>query len=172
MKQKLKVWEISLYALFGVILFLSKLLLDALPNVHLVGVLICIFTVVLRKKAIFPLYIFVLLCGIYGGFNLWWIPYLYIWLPPFLAVLLIPERTPEKIAVILYCAVCGLHGFLYGTLYAPFQAIAFGLDFKGTVAWIIAGLPFDIIHGISNTVLGIFIFPVSSALKKAISKFN
>ena len=56
--------------------------------------------------------------------------------------------------------VCALHGFLYGTLYAPAQAILFGLDFKGMLSWIIAGLPFDFIHGVSNFFCGALILPM------------
>ena len=64
-------------------------------------------------------------------------------------------------------AVCAAHGFLFGTLYAPAQAILFGLSFKGTIAWIIAGLPWDFMHGISNFLCGILIMPVVSVLRLA-----
>ena len=63
--------------------------------------------------------------------------------------------------------VCGLHGLLYGVLYAPAQAILFGLDFKGMIAWIVAGLPFDAIHGISNFIGGLLIQPLVATLKLA-----
>ena len=60
--------------------------------------------------------------------------------------------------------VCSAHGFLFGILYAPAQAILYGLDFKGMIAWIIAGFPFDCIHGISNFFSGILIVPLISIL--------
>lgn len=63
--------------------------------------------------------------------------------------------------------VCAAHGFLYGTLYAPAQALLYGLSFRKMIAWIIAGLPFDCIHGISNFFCGILILPVISTLKLA-----
>ena len=56
---------------------------------------------------------------------------------------------------------------LYGVLYAPAQAILFGLDFKGMLTWIAAGLPFDVTHGISNLLCGVLIVPFASVLKKA-----
>ena len=44
----------------------------------------------------------------------------------------------------------------------------FGLDFEGTVAWIMAGLPYDAIHGVSNFIAGlILIIPLISILKAA-----
>jgi len=57
------------------------------------------------------------------------------------------------------------HGFLYGTLYAPAQAIMFGLSFDAMVAWIIAGFPFDFVHGVSNFFCGLLIVPVIRVLK-------
>jgi energy-coupling factor transport system substrate-specific component len=44
----------------------------------------------------------------------------------------------------------------------------FGLDFKGMIAWIVAGLPYDAIHGVSNFISGlILIVPIISILKIA-----
>ena len=40
----------------------------------------------------------------------------------------------------------------------------FGLNFKQMIAWIVAGIPFDIIHGISNICLGLLIVPLSEIL--------
>ena len=163
---KLNIREITLFPLLGTLMFISKLLLEFLPNVHLLGMLTVTYTVVYRKKALIPIYIYVFLNGIYSGFSLWWIPYLYIWTVLWAAVMLLPKEMPKKIKPIAYMLVCSLHGFLFGTLYAPVQAIVFGLNFKGMIAWIIAGFPFDIIHGISNLLAGSLILPVSSALKK------
>ena len=52
-------------------------------------------------------------------------------------------------------------------LYAPTQAILFGLSFEGTLAWIMAGLPFDLIHGVSNFFCGMLIMPIVSVLRLA-----
>ena len=57
------------------------------------------------------------------------------------------------------------HGFLYGTLYAPSQALLFGLSFEGMIAWIVAGFPWDVLHGISNFFCGLLIVPIISILK-------
>ena len=66
----------------------------------------------------------------------------------------------------VYPVLCSLHGFLYGILYAPAQAIMFGLDFEQTVAWVIAGAGFDLIHGVGNFCLGFLIYPLSELLFK------
>ena len=162
---KLKLREIIIFALLGVIMFISKLVMEILPNVHLIGVFTIAFTVVYRSKALYPLYIFVFLTGIYGGFNLWWLPYLYIWTILWGVVMLLPKKMPDAVAAVVYVIVCGLHGLFYGTLYAPAQALMFGLNFEQTIAWIIAGFPYDFIHCVSNLLAGVLILPIVKILK-------
>ena len=164
---KLTVKEIAIFGMLASLMYASKMIMEAFPNIHLLGVFVIALTVVYRKKALYPLYIFVLMIGLFNGFNTWWIPYLYIWTILWGITMLLPKEMPKKVAPIVYMIVCALHGFLYGTLYAPFQALAFGLDFNGMVTWIITGLPFDMIHGISNFCAGALILPIVSALQTA-----
>ena len=161
-----KLVDTLVFTMLGVIMLLSKLLMEALPNFHLLGTLITAYTIVYRKDALKPIYIFVLLSGLVYGFGLWWIPYLYIWAILWGMVMLLPKNMTPKIAVPVYMIVSGLHGILYGTLYAPAQALMFGFDFKTTIAWIVAGIPFDIIHGISNFFCGMLIVPIVTVLRK------
>lgn len=153
--------------MLGSLMYATDLLMEAFPNIHLVGVFIVATTVVYRVKALFPLYVYVFLNGIFSGFNLWWIPYLYVWTVLWGAVMLLPKNIPEKLKPIIYMCVCAAHGFLFGVIYAPSQALLFGLDFKGMLSWIAAGIPFDIIHGVSNFVCGILIVPIIKVLKLA-----
>lgn len=164
---KLSTKEIAIFGMFGALMYASKIIMEFLPNVHLIGVFTVALTVVYRKKALYPIYIFVLLTGLFGGFSTWWIPYLYLWTVLWGATMLLPQTMPPKIQPIAYMLVCSAHGFLYGTLYAPAQAILFGLNFKGMIAWIIAGLPFDFVHGTSNFICSLLIMPIISALKAA-----
>ena len=73
---------------------------------------------------------------------------------------------PRKAACVVYPVVCALHGFLYGVLYSPAQAILFGLNFQQMLAWIAAGLPFDVIHGLGNLAAGLLILPLSELLRR------
>ena len=148
-------------------MFLSKLVMEALPNIHLVGTLTVVYTLVYRKRALYPIYIFVLLAGVYAGFNGWWLPYLYIWTVLWGVVMLLPRNIPARLQPIVYMLVCAAHGFLYGVLYAPAQALLFGLDFSGMLAWIAAGLPFDLIHGVSNFFAGALILPLARIIRLA-----
>ena len=80
--------------------------------------------------------------------------------------MLLPRNMPDKAAMIVYPAVCALHGLAYGALYAPWQALAFGLSWGGMITWIIAGLPFDAVHAAGNLAAGLLILPFSKLLKK------
>ena len=163
---KLTLKEAVIFGMLGAVMYASKLMTELLPNIHLIGVFIVAITIVYRKKALYPIYVFIMLTGLLNGFGMWWIPYLYIWAVLWGAVMLLPKKLPPKAAPIIYAIVCSLHGFLYGVLYAPAQAIMYGLDFKGMIAWIVAGFPFDITHGISNFIGGlILITPIISILK-------
>lgn len=158
--------------MLGAMMFCSKVIMEVLPNIHLLGMFTVAFTLAFRSKALIPIYINVFLIGVYGGFNLWWIPYLYIWTLLWAAAMLIPKRTPKWLLCIICPVICSLHGFLYGILYAPAQALMFGLDFKGMVAWIIAGFPYDILHGIGNFVAGLLIVPLTQLMQKLLAKSN
>ncbi len=74
--------------------------------------------------------------------------------------MLLPPKMNTKWAPLIYMSVSAAHGFLFGTLYAPAQALIFGYDLKKTIAWIIAGLPWDAVHGVSNFFCGILIVPM------------
>lgn len=156
--------EIAVFAMLGTVMFCSKIIMEALPNIHLLGALTMAYTIAFRHKALIPIYIYVTLNGLVAGFNAWWVPYLYIWTILWGITMLLPRRMPDNIKGILYPAICGIHGFAFGTLYAPAQAIMFNLDFRGMIAWISAGLPFDAIHGIGNIFAGILVLPIARLL--------
>ena len=155
-----------IFAMLGTVMFVSKVIMELLPNIHLLGMLTMVYTLVYRKRALIPIYIYVLLNGIYAGFAVWWVPYLYIWTVLWAGTMLLPRNIPAKVQPIVYMTVCACHGFLFGTLYAPAQALLFGLDFRGMIAWIVAGLPWDAVHGCSNFFVGMLIVPLVRLLRR------
>ena len=148
-------------------MYASKMIMEVLPNMHLLSMFIISLTVVYRVKALYPIYTFVLITGLFSGFASWWIPYLYIWTVLWAGAMALPEKMPPKAAAAAYMLLGAAHGCLYGCLYAPVQALMFGLSFEGTLAWIAAGAFFDVIHGISNFCAGALILPIVSALQTA-----
>lgn len=164
---KLNIKEVAIFGMLGAVMYASKVLMEALPNIHLLGAFTIALTVAFRQKALYPIYVYVFLNGLFAGFSTWWIPYLYIWTILWGATMLLPKAMPPKTGKVVYMLLCAAHGFLFGTLYAPFQAIVYSLDLKGTIIWIAAGLPWDIVHGISNFCCGILIVPMVSVFDRA-----
>ena len=154
------------FAMLGTLMFCSKVIMEVLPNIHLLGMFTMVFTIVFRKKALIPIYIYVVINGLYAGFATWWVPYLYVWTILWGITMLLPENMPAKVSYIVYPVICGLHGLAFGTLYAPAQALMFGLGMKQMWAWIIAGLPWDVLQCAGNFCAGLLIVPLSDLLKK------
>lgn len=163
---KLTIREMAIFSMLGALMYVSKVIMEWAPNIHLVGVFVVAFTVVYRAKALYPIYIYVLLTGMYAGFATWWIPYLYIWTVLWGITMLLPKKMKKPVAVVVYSVVNALHGYGYGILYAPAQALLYGLNFKGMIAWIVAGFPFDVIHGTSNLICSFLIVPIVLVLQK------
>lgn len=166
MKSHKSIRNMIIFAMLGALMFASKIAFEFLPNIHPITLLVMIYTVAYRTKALIPIYIFVVLFGAYYGFSIWWIPYLYIWTFQWAITMLIPQNIPKKHAMIVYPLICGLLGLSYGTVYAPAQALLFGYDFDTMLKWIATGLPWDVLHAIGNLGMGLLVLPLSDLLKK------
>jgi energy-coupling factor transport system substrate-specific component len=153
--------------MLGTVMFCSKILMEVLPNIHLLGMLTMSYTLAFRKKALIPIYIYVLLNGLYGGFSLWWFPYLYIWTLLWGMIMLLPRRMPTWLAAMIYAAVCGLHGFAFGFLWIPSQMLLMGFSFEQALVWWKFGfITADIPHGIGNLVGSTLIIPLVTLIRK------
>lgn len=159
-----------LFAMLGTIMFVSKIVMEALPNIHLLGVLTMCYTLVFRKKALIPIYIYVLMNGLYAGFNVWWVPYLYIWTVLWGMTMLLPKEMPRAVRAVVYPVVCALHGILFGVLYAPAWAIVARMDLPAMLAWIANGIPFDIMHAVGNFCVGMLVLPLSETLLRLVKR--
>ena len=166
MKSHKAIRDMIVFAMFGALLFAGKIVFEALPNIHPVAMLIMVITVTYRVKALIPIYLFVIILGLYYGFPQWWIPYTYIWTVLWGMTMLIPRNIPKEIAVVVYPIVCGLFGLMFGALYAPVQALLYGYDFAFTIKWIIAGLSYDVAHAIGNFGMGFNVYPLTNVIKK------
>lgn len=162
----LSVRELCIFSMLGAVLFASKIILEWAPNIHLLGMFIMVYTLTYRVKALIPIYIYVLINGIYAGFATWWVPYLYVWTVLWGLTMLLPKKTPKAILMAACPVICAFHGFAFGTIYAPAQALMFGFNFRQMLAWIASGFYFDMIHGISNFAMGFLVYPLTTLLKK------
>ena len=141
---------------------ISKLALGFIAGVELVTLLFIIYTLFFEKKMIYFLSTFILLEGILNGFNIWWLAYIYIWSLLVLVTYLFKEY---KKYVFFWSLLSGIFGLMFGVLYCPIYFITNGINTG--IAWWIAGLPTDLIHGISNFVLCVILFrPLNNILGK------
>ncbi len=133
----------------------------SLPNIHLTALLIILGAVFFGWSCLYSVAVFVLLEGLIWGFGLWWMSYLYVW--PLLvaaAVLLRANRAP-----LIWAAVAGIHGLLFGALCALPYAFIGGAE--AAFSYWIAGLGFDLLHCASNFVLVFLLFrPLYALLEK------
>lgn len=161
-----------IFAMLGTLMFCSKIIMEVLPNIHLLGMLTMTYTVCFRTKALIPIYVYVMLNGLYAGFAAWWIPYLYIWTVLWAVTMLIPRKIPKRLACVLYPAICCLHGLAFGILYAPAQALMYGMSFEEMLGWIAMGVGWDVAHCVGNLFAGLLVLPLSEQLKKLMKQAN
>ena len=165
------IFNMVLFTMLGVLLYLSDIIFEVIPNVHGVALLICVITLVYRAKALIPIFIFITLNAvtsllISGGYSFWWVPYLYIFPILWLLVMLIPKKAPIKVKVILCTVFSALHGLLFGLMYLPYQIVMYRLNFEMAMTWLASGLVFDVIHMVGNTVMCSLIYPLYKTLTR------
>ena len=165
-KALLTIYEIAIFGMLGAMMMVSDILMNVIPNVHLVGVIIVVLTVVYRWKALFPIYIYILLIGLFDGAGLW-ATYAYVWAVLWGMVMLLPKRMPAWLAPIVYALVCGLHGFAFGFLLIPYQMTLFGFTLRQALVWWRFGFfTADIPHGIGNLVGSALVIPLVTLIRK------
>ena len=165
-KALLTVFDIVIFGMLGALMMVSDLVMNIVPNVHLVGVMIVVLTVVYRWKALFPIYVYVFLIGLIEGAGLW-ATYCYVWAILWGMAMLLPRNMPKWLAPIAYTLVCGLHGFAFGFLLIPYQMALTSFTFEQALVWCQFGFfTADVPHGIGNLVGSILIVPLVTLIRK------
>ncbi len=166
---KLATKDITTIAMMIAIIEACKIVLAGIPNVELTTFWIILFTLYFRKRIVFVIPSFILIEGAMYGFGLWWIMYLYSW--PLLS--LITWAFHKMNSAVSWSILSGIFGLLYGALcsipYFIIGTVSEGIQsgLASGFAWWIAGIPFDLIHGVSNFVIMLVLYhPVSKVLAK------
>lgn len=158
---KIKVREMTLFAVLGAMTFGAKYAMAFLPNIEPVSLFVVLFGVTFGRKALYPIGIYVMMEILFYGLGTWNIMYLYIW--PMLglgAYLLRKMEHPLGWAVF-----SGGFGLLFGALCMPVDVVIGGISYAAA-KWI-SGIPFDIAHCIGNFVIALILFcPMRRLLKK------
>jgi len=163
----MKIKDIAIIAMLSAILITVQVTLGFLPNVELVSVLIILYTLVFGRKSLAIIYVFVTVEGFIYGFGLWWFNYLYVWtILYFITRLFKKYRSP-----LVWAIISGFYGLSFGALCAIPYFIAGGIA-SGMAYWTM-GIPFDVIHGVSNFFITLFVFiPFYYIMKKLNNGYN
>ena len=150
---RLSAREIAELSLICALMVAGKEGLRVIPNVHPVTLLLLLATAVYGVKALYPAFGFAILeIALYGA-GLWNLMYLYVW--PIVVFAALPIRQSRSRA--LWAALAGLHGLCFGALCAiPYLFIG---GWKMGFTWWLSGIPYDVIHCVSNAVLVFALLP-------------
>ena len=167
--------NIPLIGMLSAVLLTVQVGLAFLPNVELISLLIIIYTLKKKKKTIYIIITFVLLQGLLYGFGLWWVNYLYVWF----VLAIITRIFKKETSPISWALISGFYGLSFGALCSiPYFFIGLSngtleSGFNTAFAYWINGIPFDLVHGISNFFIALVLFkPIYKLLDYLYKKFN
>lgn len=154
--------DVTVLGLATALVFSLQIAMAGLPNIEPVSLLILLYTLYFRKKTLLVIYAFALLEGVWHGFHLWWVMYLYVWTILWAVVMLL-SRKGRRHGAFFWAVVSGLFGLSFG-FFCSFPYAATG-GLKMAWSWWLAGLSFDVLHGAGNFVLALVLFhPLDRAM--------
>lgn len=153
--------EVALFGILGALTFGAKVAMSFLPNIEPVSLFVILYAVVFGKKALYPIYLYVLLEILFYGIQLWNINYLYVW-----AILALGAWMLRKSeSPLSWALLSGVFGLLFGALCAPVYLFTGGVGLA--VSWWVSGIPFDLLHCAGNFVMALLLFmPLRRLLEK------
>lgn len=161
---KLTAREIALIGLAVALIEVSKLALGTLPNIELTTFWLILFTLFFGRKIMPAIPVFVLAEGLIYGFGIWWVMYLYVW--PLLVLLTgFLSRRYAGESALCWATLSGAFGLSFGAL-CSISCFFIGASGGGGVAaglraafaWWVAGIPWDILHGVGNFFLMLVLY--------------
>ena len=154
--------------MLGALTFGAKVAMSALPNIEPVSLFVMLFAVVFGWKALYPIYLYVLMEILLYGVNFWNINYLYVWV--ILAVAAMVMRKLQH--PIWWALLSGVFGLAFGLLCSPVYMVVGGSVRYG-IRWWLAGIPFDVSHAVGNFVIALVLFyPMRKLLQKLYTKMQ
>ena len=166
---QLTVQDITLIGIMVAVIEVCKMAMTFLPNIELTTFWVIMFTLFFGWKIIFVIPVYILIEAAIYPFGLWVIMYLYTW--PLLA--LISYLFHKVDSVWIWSMISAAFGLSFGLLCSiPYVFInAPGGDLRAGVsaafAWWIAGIPWDILHGVANFVLMLVLYyPVRKVMNR------
>lgn len=139
-------------AAMAAVLVVVQVVMSGLPNIEAVSLLVMMYTLHNPRLARAAIAVFVVLQGFIYGFHLWWFSYLYLWFLLHFAVYGVRRYMSPLFAAM----VNGAFGLLFGSLCSLPYFISGGVS--AGAAYIIAGIPFDLMHAAGNFLLALVLY--------------
>ena len=148
----LTVREICLFGILGSLTFAAKYVMSWMPNIEPVSLMVMLFAVTFGIKALFPVYLYVLLEILFYGLGTWNFCYLYVW-----AVLTVLALVMKKMEHPLgWAMLSGMFGLFFGALCGIVDIFIGGFGYALS-KWV-SGIPFDLAHCAGNFVIALLLF--------------
>ena len=151
---KIKAKDVAYLGVMVALLEIAKVALAVIPNVELVSLLLIVFTRVMGRKTYLVTLGYAVIECLMWGMGTWVIMYLYVW-----PILVLAIRILDRLHIessFAYSVVSGAFGLLFGA-FSSLTYVAIGGWSMG-MSWWISGIPFDLIHGVSNFVICLILY--------------
>ena len=164
-KKSLNVREICLFGILASLTFAAKYVMSWMPNIEPVSLMVMLFGVIFGLKALFPVYVYVVLEILFYGLGTWNVNYLYIWA----ILLLLAIALRDMRGSLGWAVLSGAFGLMFGALCMPVDILIGGFGYAAS-KWV-SGIPFDLAHCAGNFVIAALLFkPMRAMLEKLYSK--
>ncbi len=159
-----QVRDVAYMGMMTAVLSAVKQALASVPNVELVSFFIIIFALYFGWKVLPAIYAFVAIEFIIWGFGIWSVYYLYVWTILALLTLLLSRFKN----IFIFCTLSGAFGLGFGGLCAITNIFITGPG--GALGWWLAGIPFDLIHAVSNFIVCLVLYkPIRMVMDKILN---
>lgn len=165
----MKAKDITLIAILSASLTAGKFVLSAVPNVEIITFLFIIYTVIFGlKRSILTSVVFTTTEILIYGFGTWLLGYYILW-PILILITHVLKRTINS--EYGFAIVAAIFGFLFGLFFALFESLFYGIGYA--IPYWIRGIPFDIIHGVSNFIIVLVLYkPLTQTIQLAKEKMH
>ena len=166
--KNIDIHHIALIALMSAILTAGKMSLSFLPNIEIVTLILIVYTVSLGiKKTIIASWIFSTTEIFIYGLSTWFLGYFIIWPLLIITTKFLQNKVKSEYG---YAVIAGIFGLLFGLFFAAIESIFYSYAY-GLSYWL-RGIPFDIVHGISNFIIVLILFkPLTNVITEQYNKY-
>lgn len=145
-------------------MFAFQLIMAGLANIHVTAVLIIVCCMVFSWKALYAVFLFVMLEALVWGLGVWTVSYMYMWPALALAALVMRKNS----SLVVWAVLAAVHGLLFGVGCAlPYLFIG---GWEMAFSYWLSGIPFDLVHCAGNFVLTLILLrPLEKIMERALA---